>query len=68
MVPGMHDPDTHRNLNGNYVSVLSYHPVTTRQTKEHSAQFCLGEGPGFKYFDLCYSFKALVRLEYGSVR
>ena len=68
MVPGMHDPDTCRNLNGNYVSVLSYHPVTTRQTREHSARFCLGESPGFKYFDLCYSFKTLVRLEYGSVR
>ena len=64
----MHDPDTHQNLNGNYVSVLSYHPVTTRQTWEHGARFCLGENPGFKYFDLCYSFKALVSLEYGSVR
>ena len=64
----MHDPDTRRNLNGNYVSVLSYHPVTTRQTWEHGAQFCLGENLGFKYFDLCYSFKALVSLEYGSVR
>ena len=63
----MHDPDTRQNLNGNYVSVLSYHPVTTRQTREHGARFCLGESPGFKYFDLCYSFKALVSLEYGSV-
>ena len=67
MVPGMHDPDIHQNLNGNYVSVLFYHPVTTRQTREHGAQICLGESPGFKYFDLCYSFKALVSLEYGSV-
>ena len=64
----MHGPDTRRNLNGNYVSVLSYHPVTTRQTREHGARFCLGESPGFKYFDLCYSFKALVHQEYGSVR
>ena len=63
----MHGPDTRRNLNGNYVSVLSYHPVTTRQTWEHGARFCLGESPGFKYFDLCYSFKALVPQEYGSV-
>ena len=68
MAPGMHDPDTRRNLNGNYVSVLSYHLVTTRQTREHGAWFCLGESPGFKYFDLCYSFKALVSLEYGSVQ
>ena len=64
----MHGPDTRWNLNGNYVSVLSYHPVTTRQTREHGARFCLGESPGFKYFDLCYSFKTLVSLEYGSVR
>ena len=68
MAPGMHDPDTHRNLNGNYVSVLSYHLVTTRQTREHGAWLCLGESLGFKYFDLCYSFKVLVSLEYGSVR
>ena len=68
MAPRMHDPDTCQNLNGNYVSVLSYHPVTNRQTREHSARFCLGESPGFKYFDLCYSFKTLVRLEYGSVQ
>ena len=68
MVPRMHGPDTRRSLNSNYVSVLSYHPVTTRQTWEHAARFCLGESPGFKYFDLCYSFKALVRQEYGSVR
>ena len=68
MVPGMHDPDTRWNLTGNYVSILSYHPVTSIQTREHSTQFCLGESPGFKYFDLCYSFKALVYLEYGSVR
>ena len=42
MVPGMHDPDTHRNLTGNHLTVLSYHPVTTRQTREHGAHFCLG--------------------------
>ena len=68
MAPGMHGPDTRRNLNGNYISVISYHPVTTRQTREHGARFCLGESPGFKYFDLCYSFKALVKQEYGSVQ
>ena len=53
MAPGMHDPDAHRNLDGNYVSVLSYYQVTTRQTREHGARFCLGESPGFKSFDLC---------------
>ena len=63
MAPGMHDPDIHQNL-----SVLSYYPVTTRQTREHGTQFCLGESPGSKHFDLCYSFKALVKQEYGSVR
>ena len=68
MAPGMHDPDTRRNLTGNYIGILSYHPVTTRQMREHGTQFCLGESPGYKYFDLCYSFKALVHLEYGSVQ
>ena len=68
MVPGMHDPDTRRNLTGNYLTVLSYHPVTTRQTWEHSARFCLGESLEYKCFDLCYSFKTLVCVEYGSLQ
>ena len=68
MVPRMHDPDARRNLTGNYVDILSYHPVTTRQTWEHGAQFCLGESPEYKCFDLCYNFKTLVRVEYGSVQ
>ena len=68
MVPGMHDLDSRRNLTGNHFSVLSYHPVTTRQTWENSARFCLGESPEYKRFYLCYSFKTLVRVEYGSVQ
>ena len=68
MAPRMHDPDTRRNLTGNYASIFSYHPVTTRQTWEHSTWFCLGESPGYKHFDLCYSFKALVHIEYRSVQ
>ena len=48
MVPGVHDLDTRRNLTGNYLTVLSYHSVTTRQTREHGAQFCLGESPEYK--------------------
>ena len=68
MAPGMHDLDIRQNLTGNYVDVLSYHPVTTRQTWEHGAWFCLGESPEFKCFDLCYSFKILVLAEYRSVQ
>ena len=68
MVPRMHDPDTCQNLTGNYLTVLSYHPVTTKQTREHGAWFCLGESPEYKRFDLCYSFKTLVHVEYGSLQ
>ena len=68
MVPRLHDPDTRRNLTGNYLTILSYHPVTTRETREHGARFCLGESPEYKCFDLCYSFKTLVRTEYGSLQ
>ena len=68
MAPGMHDPDTRRNLTGNYVSILAYHPITIRQKWKHNAQFCLGESPEYKHFDLCYSFKTLVRVEYGGVQ
>ena len=42
--------------------------MTIRQNQEHSAQFCLGESPEYKCFDLCYSFKTLVCVEYGGVR
>ena len=68
MAPGMHDPDTHRNLTSNHLTVLSYHLVTTGQTREYGARFCLGESPEYKHFDLCYSFKTLVRAEYGSLQ
>ena len=68
MAPGMHDPDTHWNLTGNYLTVLSYHLVTTRQTREQGTRFCLGESPEYKCFDLCYSFKTLVHVEYGSLQ
>ena len=43
-------------------------PGYHKANPEHGARFCLGESPGFKYFDLCHSFKALVSLGYGSVR
>ena len=64
----MHDLNTRWNLTGNYLTVLSYHLVTTRQTREHGAQFCLGESPEYKCFDLYYSFKTLVCVEYGSLQ
>ena len=68
MVPGMHDLDTRRNLTGNHLTVSSYHPVITRQTREHGAWFCLMETPEFKCFHLCYSFKTLVHVEYSSLQ
>ena len=68
MVPGMHDLDNRWNLTGNYLAILSYHLVTTRQTREHGAQFCLGESPEYKHFDLCYSFETLVCAEYGNLQ
>ena len=46
---------------------MSYHLVTTRQTREHGASFCLGESPEYKCFDLCNSFKTLVHTEYGTL-
>ena len=65
MAPGQHAPDAHQNLTGNYNFNYSYHPITIRLNWENGAPFCLGENPDFKQFDLCYSFKALVRVEYG---
>ena len=68
MAPGTHGLDACQTLPSCYVSILAYHPVTIRQNREHGAQFCLGESPEFKQFDLCYSFKTLVQVEYGGVR
>ena len=64
MAPGQHAPDAHRNLTGNYNFNYFCHPITVRQNRENGAPFCLGENPDFKPFDLCYSLKALVRVEY----
>ena len=64
MVPRQLAPDAHRNLTGNY-DFNCFHPISIRQNWENGAPFCLGESPDYKHFDLCYSFKALVHLEYG---
>ena len=65
MAPRQHAPDAHRNLTSNYDFNYSCHQITTRQNRENGAPFCLGENLDFKQFDLCYSFKALVHVEYG---
>ena len=64
MAPRQHAPDAHRNLTSNYNFNCS-HPISIRQNWDHVAPFCLGENPDSKRFDLCYSFKTLVRLDYG---
>ena len=64
MVPGQHAPDAYQNLTGNYIFNCS-HPISIRQNRDHSAPFCLGENLDFKHFDFCYSFKTVVRLDYG---
>ena len=64
MAPRQHALDAHQNLTGNYNFNCS-HPISIRQNQDHGAPFCLGENPDFKHFDLRYSFKTLVHLEYG---
>ena len=64
MAPGQHALDAHWNLTSNYNFNRS-HPISMRQNWDHGAPFCLGENPDSKRFDLCYSFKTLVRLDYG---
>ena len=65
MVPGQHALDAHQNLTSNYNFNYLCYPIIVRQNWENGAPFCLGENPDFKPFGLCYSFKALVRVEYG---
>ena len=64
MAPGQHALEAHWNLTGNYNFSCS-HPISIRQNLDHGAPFCLGENLDSKCFDLCYSFKTLVRLDYG---
>ena len=64
MAPRQHALDAHWNLTGNY-DFNCFHPISIRQNWENGAPFCLGENPDYKHFDLCYSFKTLVHLEYG---
>ena len=64
MVSGQDALNAHWNLTSNYNFSCS-HPVSIRQNRDHSAPFCLWENLDFKRFDLCYSFKTLVHLEYG---
>ena len=62
----MHGPEARQNLTGDYYSILEYHPV--RQTPGPGAQFCPGETPDCKCFDICYSFKNIVKVEYSGVK
>ena len=68
MAPMAHGQTTCRNLTSDYFSILQYHPIMARQSPGPGAQFCLGENPEYKSFDLCYSFKTLVQTEYGRLR
>ena len=68
MVPVAHRQASHQNLTGDYLSILQYHPIMARQSLGPGAQFCLGERPEYKIFDLCYNFKTPVWMEYGGLR
>ena len=46
------------------ISIVTIQLVSGKN-QDHGAPFCLGENPDFKCFDLCYSFKTLVHLDYG---
>ena len=48
------------------MSIINYHPMLPRKSREHCALLCLGEITSLcKRLDLRYSFEALVNAEYG---
>ena len=68
MAPVACGESTRQSLSSDYYSVLAYHPIAVNQNRCHGAWFCLGESPEFKCYDLCYSFKTMVRTEYGGLQ
>ena len=55
-------------LTGTLAEIINYHPVSPRKGRHQCATFCLGESPAqaqLTCLDLCCSFEALVKAEYG---
>ena len=55
-------------LAGTSANIINYHPVSPRKGRHRCATFCLGESPAqarLKCLDLCCSFEAIVKAEYG---
>ena len=55
-------------ITGVPATIINYHPVSPRKSRHRCAALCLGESPAqarLKCLDLCCSFEALVKAEYG---
>ena len=67
MAPGACGEPSSTGITG-VVATIDYYPVSSRRSRHRCAALCLGESPAqarLKCLDLCCSFEALVKAEYG---
>ena len=68
MAPGACGEPSSTGITGVPATIINYHPVSPRKSRHCCAALCLGESPAqarLKCLDLCCSFEALVKAEYG---
>ena len=68
MAPGACGEPSSTSITGVPAIIINYHPVASQKSPHHCAALCLGENPAqarLKCLDLCCSFEALVKAEYG---
>ena len=68
MAPGACGEPSSTGITGVSATIINYHPVTSRKSWHRCVALCPGENPAQarpKCLDLCCSFEALVKAEYG---
>ena len=68
MAPGACGEPSSTSITGVPAIIINYHPVSPQKSWHCCAALCLGESPAqarLKCLDLCCSFEALVKAEYG---
>ena len=68
MAPGACRESSSASITDTLVTLVNYHPVSSRKSRHHCAVLCLGEGltrARLNCLDLRCSFEALINVEYG---
>ena len=68
MAPGACGEPSSTSITGVPATIINYHLVTSQKSRHRCVALCLGKNPAqarLKCLDLCCSFEALVKAEYG---